>query len=115
MSDIEWTNARRKLGELTPFEINPRRITEKQRKDLEESLARFSLAEVPVVNTDGASNPAGVLTTGHLIGKSNSLNSCKRSGGPKSSHRTSRARGVSTTTQFSNHRSKECSEWHNGL
>jgi len=49
---LEWHNEKRKIGELLPYENNPRKITEKQKKDLMKSLQKFNLAEVPAINTD---------------------------------------------------------------
>lgn len=47
-----WHNEKRKLKDLTPFEHNPRQLTEKQYADLKKSLEKFDLAEVPAINTD---------------------------------------------------------------
>ena len=48
---MKWTTQTRKLVELIPHETNPRELTEKQYQDLESSLKRFDLAEIPVINT----------------------------------------------------------------
>lgn len=53
MEKLVWHNEKRKVDELVPFEGNPRQITEKQIKELKESLERFNLVEIPAVNTDG--------------------------------------------------------------
>jgi len=53
MSDLFWTNARRKVRDCIPWEFNPRQLTEKEAKHLTESLKKFNLVEPPALNTDG--------------------------------------------------------------
>jgi DNA modification methylase len=52
INKLTFINARKKLSELIPADWNPRRLTDKQAKDLKASLKKFDLAEVPVVNLD---------------------------------------------------------------
>ncbi|MFZ2152274.1 MAG: DNA modification methylase [Minisyncoccia bacterium] len=52
MKKITWQTEKRKISELTPFKENPRFMTEQQAKDLKESIEKFGLVEIPVVNTD---------------------------------------------------------------
>jgi DNA modification methylase len=52
-SGIEWTTVRRRVNDLLPFDKNPRVINEKQMSDLQRSLTKFNLAELPAINTDG--------------------------------------------------------------
>lgn len=54
-----WHNEKRKINDLIPFQGNPRRMTEKQKNDLKESLKRFNLMSIPVINTDN------VIISGH--------------------------------------------------
>lgn len=49
---MNWNNEKRTLGELIPYEKNPRVLTDKQRKDIEKSLKKFNLVEVPAINLD---------------------------------------------------------------
>jgi len=49
---ISWKNETRKVSELVPHPLNPRKISETQIAQLTESLTRFNLAEIPVINTD---------------------------------------------------------------
>lgn len=49
---MKWTTEKRRLGELIPYEHNPRQLTDKQYADLKASLSKFNLAEIPAVNTD---------------------------------------------------------------
>lgn len=49
---ISWHTVVRKVDDLVPYAKNPRTLSEKQRIDLEASITKFSLAEVPCVNTD---------------------------------------------------------------
>ena len=49
---IKWHTEKRKIGELIPYENNPRQLSEKQYQDLKRSLSKFNLAEIPAINTD---------------------------------------------------------------
>jgi hypothetical protein len=40
------------VDDLVPYEKNPRTLSEKQRKDLEASITKFNLVEIPAINTD---------------------------------------------------------------
>ena len=48
-----WNNERRKVSELKPAAYNPRKLSEKQLKDLTESIDRFDLVDPLVINQDG--------------------------------------------------------------
>jgi ParB/Sulfiredoxin domain len=50
---LKWKNEKRQVADLIPMENNPRRLTDKQRADLEKSLERFGLADPILVNLDG--------------------------------------------------------------
>lgn len=50
--EIEFHTEQRKINDLVPYEHNPRQMTQKQVDDLTNSLKKFSLAEIPVINTD---------------------------------------------------------------
>lgn len=52
MKEIKWTTEKRKISELIPTENNPRTLTEKKKKDLEKSIKKFDLAEIPAINTN---------------------------------------------------------------
>lgn len=52
MKTITWKTERRKISKLTGAEYNPRQLTEKQAKDLGESLERFNLADPIIINTN---------------------------------------------------------------
>lgn len=47
---IEFSTEKRKLGELTPYEHNPRLLTKPQYDQLKRSLVKFGLVEIPVVD-----------------------------------------------------------------
>jgi len=49
---INWTTEKRKVRDLTPFEWNPRQLTAIQHKQLTDSLQKFGLADIPIVNPD---------------------------------------------------------------
>jgi ParB-like chromosome segregation protein Spo0J len=57
MSKITWKTERRKVIDLIPADYNPRKISEKERADLTESIKEFSEVEPVVANTNN-----------HLIG-----------------------------------------------
>jgi len=52
VNKIIWHNEKRKISELIPTEYNPRILTAKQKKDLEKSIKKFDLAEIPAINTN---------------------------------------------------------------
>ena len=53
-SSLEWRTEKRRVGDLVPYDKNPRTLSDKQRKDLEASITKFNLVEIPAVNTDNA-------------------------------------------------------------
>lgn len=50
---LSWTTITKKVNELIPQEVNPRKITDKQMSDLKRSLQKFNLAEIPAIDFDG--------------------------------------------------------------
>lgn len=56
---LEWTNEKRKVSDLVPYEFNPRKLTEDRKRLLINSIEKFNLAEVPAINTDN------VIIAGH--------------------------------------------------
>lgn len=51
-NSLIWTTEKRNVKALIPLPYNPRKLTDKQRKDLEESLTKFNLVEIPAINLD---------------------------------------------------------------
>jgi DNA modification methylase len=49
---LMWHNEKRKISDLIPYDQNPRRLTDKQAKDLTKSLSKFDLVEVPAIDID---------------------------------------------------------------
>ena len=49
---MQWHTEQRLIGDLIPLDNNPRILTKKKAKDLERSLKKFGLAEIPAINTD---------------------------------------------------------------
>ena len=49
---MKWHTEKRRVKDLREHELNPRKLSKKQKKDLQTSLERFSLAEIPAINTD---------------------------------------------------------------
>lgn len=56
---LVWHTEKRKVRDLIPWEKNPRRMTAKQSKDLEQSLRRLNLMSIPVIDT------TGTIVSGH--------------------------------------------------
>ncbi len=52
MTSLTWTTEKRRVKDLIPLPENPRHLTVQQRKDLEASLSKFNLVEIPAVNLD---------------------------------------------------------------
>ena len=52
MKKLEWTTEQRKVNELLPLEINPRKIADAKRQQLIKSIEKFNLAEIPAINKD---------------------------------------------------------------
>jgi len=50
MKKLKWHNEERKVSELVLYEGNPRKMNEKQAKDLMRSLSKFNVVELPVVD-----------------------------------------------------------------
>lgn len=53
MTKLKWTTVQKRVNDLVPQEINPRKISDKQMSDLKRSLKKFNLVEIPAVDTDG--------------------------------------------------------------
>jgi DNA modification methylase len=49
---LTWHTEQRKVKDLVPWEHNPRKLTEEQAKQLDASLDKFDLVEIPAINTD---------------------------------------------------------------
>lgn len=49
---ITWKTEQRKVVDLIPYDKNPRTLSTQQQKDLEASLMKFGLAEIPAINRD---------------------------------------------------------------
>lgn len=47
-----WHTESRLVDDLIPYEKNPRTLSDKQRRDLEASITKFNLVEIPAINTD---------------------------------------------------------------
>ncbi len=51
-SALRWTTEQRTINDLIPLPDNPRTLSLEQEKQLQESLKRFDLVEIPAINTD---------------------------------------------------------------
>lgn len=52
MSKLFWTTEQRRVRDLIPSDYNPRKRNEQKQKVLEESLDKYNLVYIPVVNLD---------------------------------------------------------------
>ncbi len=50
---MEWRTVSKKVNELIPQKVNPRKISDMQMELLKKSLKKFNLAEIPAIDTDG--------------------------------------------------------------
>lgn len=50
--DITWKSEKRKIKDLTAAKYNPRRLTDKQAKNLDDSLTKFNVADPIIINSD---------------------------------------------------------------
>lgn len=49
---LVWTTISKKINDLIPQNINPRKISTKQMEDLKNSLQKFNLVEIPAIDFD---------------------------------------------------------------
>lgn len=49
---LQWETAKRKVSELIPYQYNPRSLSEDKKQKLMESIDKFNLVEIPVINLD---------------------------------------------------------------
>lgn len=53
MKKLSWATVQKRVDDLIPQEVNPRKITDKQMSDLTRSLKKYNLVEIPAVDTNG--------------------------------------------------------------
>lgn len=53
MEKLTWHTEKRKIKDLIPWDKNPRKLSEAQQRQLEKSIDKFDLVEIPAVNADG--------------------------------------------------------------
>src|SRR5690349_23831043 len=51
---LVWSTEKRRVCDLIPLSFNPRKLTDRQRKDLELSLTKFNLVEIPAINLNNS-------------------------------------------------------------
>ncbi len=49
---LEWTTQKRKVADLVAYQYNPRSLSEEKKQKLIESIDKFNLVEIPVINSD---------------------------------------------------------------
>lgn len=50
---LSWATVQKKVNDLIPQEVNPRKISDKQMSDLTRSLKKYGLVEIPAIDSDG--------------------------------------------------------------
>lgn len=50
---LNWSTFQKRIVDLVPQKVNPRKISGKQMSDLKKSLEKFNLVEIPVIDLDG--------------------------------------------------------------
>jgi DNA modification methylase len=53
MKKLSWMTIQKRVDDLVPQDINPRKISDKQMSDLKKSLEKFNLVEIPAIDYDG--------------------------------------------------------------
>lgn len=51
MNNLIWHTEKRKIKDLIPYELNPRKLSDFQAEKLKESLKKFNLVEIPAIDT----------------------------------------------------------------
>jgi len=49
---LQWHTVQKRVNDLIPQEVNPRKITDKQMSDIKKSLTKFNLVEIPALDLD---------------------------------------------------------------
>ena len=49
---LHWTTEKRVVKDLIPYEFNPRSLSDDKRQKLIDSIEKFNLVEIPVINLD---------------------------------------------------------------
>lgn len=57
---LEWKTISKKISELIPQDVNPRKISDKQMVDLKKSIKKFNIVEIPAIDADGT------ILAGHM-------------------------------------------------
>lgn len=52
IAPLEWYTTQRKVSELVPYQYNPRKISAEEKQRLKNSLEKFNLVEIPVIDID---------------------------------------------------------------
>lgn len=52
MGKLVWHTEKRIIDDLIPYEKNPRKMSESEKKELGKSLEKFNLVEIPAIDTD---------------------------------------------------------------
>jgi DNA modification methylase len=53
MKKLHWTTIKKRINDLLPQEVNPRKISDTQMSALQKSIKKFNLVEIPAIDYDG--------------------------------------------------------------
>ena len=52
LENLSWTTEKRRIKDLVKFDKNPRKMSNKAKAELQRSIEKFNLAEIPAIDTD---------------------------------------------------------------
>ncbi len=71
---MQWRTEKRRVKDLLPWDKNPRTLSKEQEEHLKESISKYNLAEIPVINLDNRVAAGHQrLKILHLLGRSNEM------------------------------------------
>ena len=53
MNNLQWTTVQKRVNDLVPQKVNPRKISPSQLESLKRSFEKYNLVEIPAVDLDG--------------------------------------------------------------
>lgn len=53
MNNLQWTTVQKRVNDLVPQKVNPRKISSSQLESLKRSFEKYNLVEIPAIDIDG--------------------------------------------------------------